>query len=68
MVCYITGCDCCGSEDFGLGSLDDDYVGIAGATPQFYSIAPYRSDYRFVNSQYMKGTSGKKTKVLGENG
>jgi len=30
---------CYGSENFGLGCLHDDYVGLAGATPQFYSIA-----------------------------
>ena len=30
------------------GSLHDDYVGLAGATPQFYSVAPYRFDCRFV--------------------
>jgi len=42
MNCYIPGCICCGSENFGLGSLHDDYVGLAGATPQFCSVAPYR--------------------------
>jgi hypothetical protein len=25
MICYIPGCICCGSENFGLGSLCDDY-------------------------------------------
>jgi len=49
MICYIPGCICYGSENFGLGSLHDDYVGLAGATPQFYSMAPYRLDYRFVD-------------------
>ena len=34
---------------FGLGSLRDDYVGLAGATPQLYSVAPYTFDYRFVD-------------------
>jgi hypothetical protein len=34
---------------FGLGSLNVDFVGVAGATPQFYSVAPYRFDYRFVD-------------------
>jgi hypothetical protein len=29
--------------------LRDDYVGLAGATPQFYSVAPYQFDYRFVD-------------------
>jgi hypothetical protein len=48
-ICYIPGCICCGSENFGLGSLHDDCVGLAGATPQFYSVAPYRFDYRFVD-------------------
>jgi hypothetical protein len=48
-VCLILGCICCGSENFGLGSLHDDYVGLAGATPQFYSVAPYRFDCRFVD-------------------
>jgi len=48
MICYIPGCICCGSENFGLGFLCDDYVGLAGATLQFCSVAPYRFDYRFV--------------------
>jgi hypothetical protein len=48
-ICYITGCICYGSENFGLVSLHDDCVGLAGATPQFYSVAPYRFDYRFVD-------------------
>jgi hypothetical protein len=29
MICYILGCICDGSENFGLGSLHDDYVGLA---------------------------------------
>jgi len=49
MICYIPGCICYGSENFGLGSLHDDYVGLAGATQQFYSVAPYRFNYRFVD-------------------
>jgi len=49
MICYIPGCICYGFENFGLGSLRDDYVGLGGETPQFYSIAPYRFDYRFVD-------------------
>jgi len=49
MICYIPGCICYGSENFGLGSLLNDYVGLAGATPQFYSVAPYRFDYRLVD-------------------
>jgi hypothetical protein len=49
MICYITGCICYGSEDFVLGSLHDDYVGLADSTPHFYSVAPYRFDYRFVD-------------------
>ena len=48
MICYIPGCICCGSENFGLGSLPGDYVGFAGATPQLYSVAPYKFDYNFV--------------------
>jgi hypothetical protein len=47
-ICYIPECICYGSENFGLGSLYDDCVGLAGTTPQFYSVAPYRFDYRFV--------------------
>ena len=43
MICYIMGCICYDSENFGLGFLHDDCVGPAGANPQFYSI-----DYRFV--------------------
>jgi hypothetical protein len=49
MICNITGRICYGSENFGLGSLRDDDVGFAGATPQFYSVAPDRIDYRFIN-------------------
>jgi hypothetical protein len=49
MICYITGCICYGSENFGFGSLHDDYVGLASAAPQFYSVAPYRHDYRCVD-------------------
>jgi len=49
MICYIIGCICYGSENFGLGSLHDDCVGLAGATPHFYSVAPYSYDYRFVD-------------------
>jgi hypothetical protein len=49
MIFYTPECICYGSENFGLGSLHDDYVGFAGATPQFYSVAPYKFDYRFVD-------------------
>jgi len=49
MICYITGYICYDSENFGLGSLYDDYVGLAGATLQFYSVAPFRFYYRFVD-------------------
>jgi len=47
MICYIPGCICYGSENFGFGSLPDEYVGLPGATTQFYSVAPYGFDYRF---------------------
>ena len=54
MNCYITGCICYGSEYFGLGSVHDDYVGLAGETRQFYSVAPYRwFDYRFVDEKFV---------------
>jgi len=49
MICYIPGCIYYGSENFGLGSLHDDCVRLAGATPQFYSVAPYRFYYRLTN-------------------
>ena len=29
--------------------LQDDFVGLAGATPQFCSVAPCRFDYSFVD-------------------
>ena len=48
-ICYIPGCICYGAENFELGSLHDDCVGLAGATPRFYSVAPYWFDYRFVD-------------------
>jgi hypothetical protein len=41
MICYIKECICCDSESFGLESLHDDYIALAGAIPQFYSVAPY---------------------------
>jgi hypothetical protein len=47
MICYIPALICYGSENF--GSLHDDCVGLDGATPQFYSVAPYLFDYRFVD-------------------
>jgi len=31
MICYIPGCIYYGSENFGLGSLHDNYVELAGA-------------------------------------
>jgi hypothetical protein len=49
MICYIPGCIFYGSENFGLGSLRGDYVGLAGATPQFYSVAANKFDYRLVD-------------------
>jgi len=48
-VCFMPGYICYGSENFGLRSLLDDYVGVAGVTPQFCSIAPHTFDYRFVD-------------------
>jgi hypothetical protein len=33
MICYIPGCVCCGSENFGLVSQHDYCVGLAGANP-----------------------------------
>jgi hypothetical protein len=38
VICYTPGCICYGSENFGLGSLHEDYVGLAGVNPQFYSV------------------------------
>jgi hypothetical protein len=49
MSCYMPVCICYGSENFVFGSLHDKYVGLAGATPQFSSVAPYRFAYRFVD-------------------
>jgi hypothetical protein len=53
MICYIPGCICYGSENFGLGSQHNDCVGLAGASPQFYSEAPYTFDYRFVAEEFI---------------
>jgi len=47
MISYILGCICYGSENFVLGSLNDEYFGL-GVTPQFYAVAAYKFDYRFV--------------------
>jgi hypothetical protein len=52
IICYISWLITYGSENFGLGSLHDDSVGVAGAIPQFYSVAPYRFDYCFVDEQF----------------
>jgi len=49
MICYIPGCICHGSEDFRVGTLHDDCVGLAGTTPLFCSIALYRFYYCFVD-------------------
>jgi hypothetical protein len=49
MICYKPGCICYGTENFGLESLHDDCVGLAGVTPQFYSVAAYWFHYRFVD-------------------
>ena len=53
MICYIPGCICYGSENFGLGSLHDDYVGLDISTAQFYSVATYSLDYRFVDEKFI---------------
>jgi hypothetical protein len=49
MICNIPGRIRYRSENFVLSSLHDDYVGFAGAIPQFYSVAPDRFDYRFID-------------------
>jgi len=48
IICYISGWICYGFENYGFGSLHDDYVRFVGATPQFYSEAPCRFNYCFV--------------------
>jgi hypothetical protein len=48
MICYIPGFICCGSENFGLGSLHDEYVGIAGANHSsiyFYASNAKEKEY-----------------------
>ena len=49
MICYIPEFIWYGSENFVLGSLHDDCVGLAGATTQIFYVAPYRFDYSFVD-------------------
>jgi len=49
VICYVPGSICYGSDNFVLGSLHDDCVGLAGATPQFCSVAPCGFDCRFVH-------------------
>jgi len=48
-ISYITGCICYSFENFGLGSLHDDCVGLAAATPRFYSVGPKMFDYRILD-------------------
>jgi len=54
-VAYVRGVEICmenmicyGSENFGLRSLHDDYVGLTGAYSHFYYVATYRFENRFV--------------------
>jgi hypothetical protein len=53
MICNIAWRICYDSENFVLGCVHDEDVGFAGATPQFYSIAPDRFDYRFINQYFI---------------
>jgi len=51
-----------------LGSLRDDYVGLAGATPQFYSVALHRQHeicYSFLDVNFYISADSKFTYVLG---
>jgi len=56
MICYIPECIFNDTESFRLGSLHDDCVGLTGATPQFYSVAPYRFDNSNLKSIVILGT------------
>jgi hypothetical protein len=49
IIGYIAGSICYGSKNFVLGSLHDDCAGLAGASPQSCSVAPFRFDYRIVD-------------------
>ena len=48
-ICMLPGFICYGSDNFGMGSLHNTYGGLARATPQFYSVAPNRFDYRLLD-------------------
>jgi len=37
------------SENFGLGSLHDEYVGLVGANSQFNSVVPHKFQCHFVD-------------------
>ena len=52
MIFYIQGCICYGSENFGLGSLQDDYFGLAGATAESYSVARHNGKGRNTQCVY----------------
>ena len=49
MVCHIPGSICCGSENFLLCSLHNCCFGLAGTSPEFYSVSPNGFDHRFVD-------------------
>jgi len=49
MICYVSGCVCYGSENFGLVTLHYYYVCLSDASPHFYTVAPYKFHYRFVD-------------------
>ena len=53
MICYVTRCVGYSSENFELGSLHDGYVGLESAIPQFYSIAPYSFNCRYVDEKFI---------------
>jgi len=46
MICYITGCIYYGFENFGLGSLYDDYVGLANANFNVLIVVEFISENR----------------------
>jgi hypothetical protein len=53
MICYIPGCICYGSENFGLRSQRVESIRLPGATPQLHSVTSYKFDYCFVDEKFI---------------
>ena len=64
---YVPGCICYGSENFGLGSVHDEYVELAGATSVFWAINLFfypEKGRRYISPRKFSSISQKKYGVM----